>query len=588
MARLLDPLSDAYLLEIARHFAALDLPYPAPQPPRLPAAAAAARAGARAAGRCARRDSGLRAMPRRRAHRRAAEHAGPARPAARLPQRAAGRVAHRPAARACARLHGADRAAARARRTSPRWPAGWRPSRCRPTRRPARVAGAAARDRLRQRIAAGREASSHEAAGGARCCSGVLAVLALVLFLNFRGQRQDPRRAAAHAADGRKRRARRLPGARGQLHGLPHRARRRAVRGRPRHRDAFRHRVRGQPDAASGHRHRRAGRASTSGARCTRAARATAGCCTRPSPIPTTRGSRAPTPTRCTTTCAAWRRWTAPTRRTGCAGPTARRPRWRCGGRCTSRPGAPRGRSHARSARMEPRRLPGARPGPLRRLPHRPQCAGREQRHDGSVGRPDPDAELVRAVAHLAGRGGRGRLGPGARSSACCGPACRRAAPCSGPMAEVVLHSTQYLAPADLRAMAVFLKSLPPSAAARPHRRLRRVARMAERGAKLYERTLRRMPWRAGPGRARRLPGAGRQSRRDAAGDSQPGPGRAVRRFRAGHRGQPAPLRHAAFATVLSDADVAAVLSHIRAAWGNRAPAVSELAVSQQRGGSSP
>src|SRR6187399_695111 len=31
MARLLDPLSDAYLLEIARHFASLDLPYPAPQ-----------------------------------------------------------------------------------------------------------------------------------------------------------------------------------------------------------------------------------------------------------------------------------------------------------------------------------------------------------------------------------------------------------------------------------------------------------------------------------------------------------------------------------------------------------------------------
>lgn len=30
MTRLLDPLSDAYLLEIAQHFAALDLPYPAP------------------------------------------------------------------------------------------------------------------------------------------------------------------------------------------------------------------------------------------------------------------------------------------------------------------------------------------------------------------------------------------------------------------------------------------------------------------------------------------------------------------------------------------------------------------------------
>lgn len=32
MARLLDPLSDDYLMQIARHFAALDLPYPPPAP----------------------------------------------------------------------------------------------------------------------------------------------------------------------------------------------------------------------------------------------------------------------------------------------------------------------------------------------------------------------------------------------------------------------------------------------------------------------------------------------------------------------------------------------------------------------------
>jgi cytochrome c553 len=38
MARLLDPLSDAYLLEIAQHFASLDLPYAAPQPPSIPPA----------------------------------------------------------------------------------------------------------------------------------------------------------------------------------------------------------------------------------------------------------------------------------------------------------------------------------------------------------------------------------------------------------------------------------------------------------------------------------------------------------------------------------------------------------------------
>lgn len=35
MTQLLDPLSDAYLLEIAQHFARLDLPYPAPAPVRV-------------------------------------------------------------------------------------------------------------------------------------------------------------------------------------------------------------------------------------------------------------------------------------------------------------------------------------------------------------------------------------------------------------------------------------------------------------------------------------------------------------------------------------------------------------------------
>jgi cytochrome c553 len=38
MARLLDTLSDAFLLEIAQHFASLDLPYAAPPPPQVPSA----------------------------------------------------------------------------------------------------------------------------------------------------------------------------------------------------------------------------------------------------------------------------------------------------------------------------------------------------------------------------------------------------------------------------------------------------------------------------------------------------------------------------------------------------------------------
>lgn len=38
MTRLIDPLSDAYLLEMAQYFASLDVPYPAPLPPQAPAA----------------------------------------------------------------------------------------------------------------------------------------------------------------------------------------------------------------------------------------------------------------------------------------------------------------------------------------------------------------------------------------------------------------------------------------------------------------------------------------------------------------------------------------------------------------------
>jgi mono/diheme cytochrome c family protein len=48
-------------------------------------------------------------------------------------------------------------------------------------------------------------------------------------------------------------------------------------------------------------------------------------------------------------------------------------------------------------------------------------------------------------------------------------------------------------------------------------------------------------------------------------------------------RGQPRPFGMPPFATVLPDADVAAVLTYIRASWRNRAAPVSELSVSQQR-----
>jgi mono/diheme cytochrome c family protein len=50
----------------------------------------------------------------------------------------------------------------------------------------------------------------------------------------------------------------------------------------------------------------------------------------------------------------------------------------------------------------------------------------------------------------------------------------------------------------------------------------------------------------------------------------------------------PRPFGMPPYATLLSDADVAAVLSHIRMSWGNQSGAVSELEVTQQRSATSP
>ncbi len=152
-----------------------------------------------------------------------------------------------------------------------------------------------------------------------------------------------------------------------------------------------------------------------------------------------------------------------------------------------------------------------------------------------------------------------------------------------GPMAEVVLHSTQYLSPSDLRAMAVFLKALPPTQPDPPTALTRAPAAVAERGAKVYENHCAQCHGDKGEG----VPGA----YPPLAGN------RAVKLpvtanlvqvvlnggFAPATAGNPRPFGMPPYATVLSDADVAAVLSHIRGAWGNDAAAVSEFAVTRQR-----
>jgi mono/diheme cytochrome c family protein len=156
-----------------------------------------------------------------------------------------------------------------------------------------------------------------------------------------------------------------------------------------------------------------------------------------------------------------------------------------------------------------------------------------------------------------------------------------------GPMAEVVLHSTQHLSPNDLAAMAVFLKSVPPTAptVARDTSMERLPVKVgaALRGEKLYGDHCAACHGAQGEGVAGAYPPlAGNRA------VTLPVTANLVQvvihgGFGPATAGRPRPFGMPPFAMVMSDADVAAVLTYLRQAWGNQAGAVSELDVAQQR-----
>jgi mono/diheme cytochrome c family protein len=153
-----------------------------------------------------------------------------------------------------------------------------------------------------------------------------------------------------------------------------------------------------------------------------------------------------------------------------------------------------------------------------------------------------------------------------------------------GPMAEVVLHSTQYLEPGDVRAMAVYLQGLPPAPTDTDPRELPRAgAATLERGARLYERHCASCHGEQGQG----VPGAYPPLAGNRA-VTMPSTANLVQvvlhgGFPPATRGNPRPFGMPPFATTLSDADVAALITYIRGGWNNRAAPVSELEVTQQR-----
>jgi mono/diheme cytochrome c family protein len=151
-----------------------------------------------------------------------------------------------------------------------------------------------------------------------------------------------------------------------------------------------------------------------------------------------------------------------------------------------------------------------------------------------------------------------------------------------GPMSEVVSGSTQHLSEPDLRAMAAYLKALPqksdapaPSSPAR--------APADSPGAKLYTQHCAACHGDQGEGAPGIYPAlAGSRA------VTMHTPANLVHillegGFPPATQGNPRPFGMPPFATVLSDDDVARLLTHIRGSWGNQGGAVSAFDVARYR-----
>ncbi|MDO5623410.1 MAG: c-type cytochrome [Pseudomonadota bacterium] len=153
----------------------------------------------------------------------------------------------------------------------------------------------------------------------------------------------------------------------------------------------------------------------------------------------------------------------------------------------------------------------------------------------------------------------------------------------SGPMAEVVLHGTQHLQGDDLRAMAAYLQTLPQSTAAPAAARSTAPPASARVGERLYEQHCASCHGAQGEGVAGAYPPlAGNRAVTMARTDNL-----LQTVLHGGYApataGNPRPYGMPPFAQTLSDADIAAVLTHIRTHWGNQAGEVSPLHVNRLR-----
>jgi mono/diheme cytochrome c family protein len=154
-----------------------------------------------------------------------------------------------------------------------------------------------------------------------------------------------------------------------------------------------------------------------------------------------------------------------------------------------------------------------------------------------------------------------------------------------GPMAEVVHNSLQYLTDADVEAMAVYLKSLPERSPARGSSRAATQvsASVLARGSALYKTHCSSCHLMDGRGEPPAYPPLAQNQSIEM--ESAVNPIRMV--LNGGYppqtAGNPRPYGMPPFAQVLSDEDIAAVVTYIRVSWGNTGQPVTPAEVNQLR-----
>ena len=156
----------------------------------------------------------------------------------------------------------------------------------------------------------------------------------------------------------------------------------------------------------------------------------------------------------------------------------------------------------------------------------------------------------------------------------------------SGPMAEVVLRSTQYLSQEDLGAMAQYLKELPnssPKPEAPAPARPANASFNKEKSAKLYEQHCAQCHGAKGQGIANAYPPLA--GNRAVTMTSTENLVQMVLNggFPPATAGNPRPFGMPPFVLVLNDSEVAAVITHIRTAWGNQASDITAMEVNRIR-----